>query len=206
MDKTTKPPHGATLLLNLFAGESDFPQIEGDLREEFYQLASQSGPEPARKWYRREAWRNARALIRRPSVINALVGAAFCVAVFRLVTPLFFRWLRFELASAPRTPGLGFLLITLFEIATVLILGAVMSRVLKGRESLLRLTFTLFYLLTTAKFIIFSRIYAVWLSEPWHFAAIHSAMDQLGLLCVVASFWISSLKMERLTGVAGRER
>jgi len=185
MDETIKPPQGATLLLSLFAGESDFPQIEGDLTEEFHQLASQSGPEAARAWYWREAWLNAWALIRRPRLINTLVGAAFCVAVFRLVTPLFLRWLRYELSSAPRTPGLRFLLITLFEIATVLILGAVMSRVLQGRESLLRLTFTLFYLLITAKFIL------------WHFAMGHFAMDQLVLLFVIASFWIGSLMVQR---------
>jgi len=192
MANTTKPPYWATLLLSLFAGESDFPQIEGDLREEFYQLASESGREPARAWYWRQAWRNATTLIRRPSMINTLVGAAFCVAVFRLVTPLVFRWLRFELSSAPRTPGLRFVLITLFEITFVFILGLLISRVLKGRESLLRLTFTLFYLLIPANIILFSRIYAVWLNKPWHFA-----MDQLVLLFVITSFWIGSLMIER---------
>src|SRR6516225_2932147 len=103
-----EPPHGANLLLSLFAGESDFPQIEGDLREEFHQILAASGPDEAKEWYWREAWRSAWALIMRPRVIHTLGSAALCVALFRLVTPFCFRWLRFQLASAPRVPGLRF--------------------------------------------------------------------------------------------------
>ncbi len=183
-----EPPRGAIRLLSLFAGESDLPQIEGDLREEFHQILSQFGPDEARRWYWRQAWRNVWSLIKRPSVINVLGGAALCVAIFRLVIPLLFRWMRFELSSGPRVPALGFVLITFLEIATVVILGGVASRILRGHERLVRLTFTVFYLLTIAQFTFFSGIYAVWLSEPLRFA-----MDQFGLLCVISSFWIGSV-------------
>lgn len=115
MLETLRPPKGASWLLSLFAGEPDFPEVEGDLSEEFQQLALQSGPSAAQQWYWREALRNARAFVIRRGSINALGAGLLSVAIFRLVMPLFSHWLRNELASVPRVPGLGILLITLFE-------------------------------------------------------------------------------------------
>src|SRR2546426_2302648 len=185
-----RPPKGASVLLNLFASEPDFPQVEGDLSEEFQQLALQSGPSAARQWYWREALRNVLAFVTRRESINALGTGLLSLAIFRLVMPLFFHWLRNELASVRRVPGLGSLLMTLFEIGFSFLLGAVMSRMLKGREPLLRLTFTVSYLVSVASFIIRSGMYVWW--TPVQFS-----LNLFGLLCVITSFWIGSLHSER---------
>ncbi len=189
MLETLRPPKGASLLLNLFASEPDFPQVEGDLSEEFQQLALQSGPSAARQWYWREALRNALAFVTRRESINALGAGLLALAIFRLVMPLFSHWLRNELVSVQRVPSLGILLITLFEITSSFLLGAVMSRMLKGREPLLRLTFTVTYLVTVASFIIRSGMYVWW--TPLKFS-----VNLFGLLFVITSFWIGSLCSE----------
>ena len=190
MLETLRPPKGASLLLNLFASEPDFPQVEGDLSEEFQQLALQSGPSAARQWYWREALRNALAFVTRRESINALGAGLLSLAIFRLVMPLFSHWLRDELASVPRVPTLGILLITLFEIALSFLLGAVMSRILGRREPLLRLTFTVSYLVNVSSFILHSGMYLWW-------GPVQFSVNLFGLLCVITSFWIGSLCSER---------
>lgn len=192
MPETPKPPKGASLLLRLFASEPDFPQVEGDLSEEFQQLALQAGPSTARQWYWREAVRNARAFVIRRGSINVLGTAVLSVCIFRLVMPWLVRWLRLELASMARVPGLGFSLITSFEITVSFVLGVVMSRILRRREPLLRLSFTGFYLVNVLYFIFRSRIYEWWLREPVYFYRFN-----FGLLFVITSFWIGSLCSER---------
>lgn len=190
MLETLRPPKGASLLLSLFASETDFLQVEGDLSEEFQQLALQSGRSAARQWYWHEAVRNAFAFVTRRGSINALVSGLLSLGIFRLVMPLFFHWLRNQLVSVPRVPGLRILLITLFEITLAFLLGAVMSRMLKGREPLLRLTFTVSYPVSVVSFIIRSGMYVWW-------TPVQSSLDLFGLLCVITSFWIGSLYSER---------
>src|SRR2546430_3296576 len=185
-----RPPKGASLLLRLFASEPDFPQVEGDLSEEFQELDLQAGPSAARQWYWREALRNAFGFVTRRESINAFGTGLLSLAIFRLVVPLFFHWLRNELASVPRVPGLGILLMTLFEITLSFLLGAVMSRMLKGREPLLRLTFTVSYLVSVASFIFRSGMYLWW-------APVQFGVNLFGFLCVITSFWIGSLCSER---------
>jgi len=184
-------PHNP--LLSLFIGESDFSEIEGDLLEEFNQKLVESGPEHAKEWYRRESFRNVWALATRPRTVHIFGSTALCVAVFRLMTPIVFHWLRFEFATAPPT-GIGFLLITLFEIAAMLLTGGAITRVWKDHGRLVRLTFTCLYLLTVARFVLFSGISGVWLSEPLHFVK-----DQVGLLLVITSFWVGSRVIETFT-------
>ena len=188
MLETVKPPKGASLLLNLFAGEPDFPQVEGDLSEEFHQRVLRSGLNSANLWYWREALRNAQAFLTRRDMINVLGSAALGVALFYLAAPLFSNWLRGKLVSVPRLPGLKFFLLTLFEITFVLTLGAVLSRILRGRVPLLRLTFSVFYLLRLAFFVSTSGYYQLWLQEPARLT-----QDLFGVLCVITSFWIGSL-------------
>lgn len=187
-----RPPEAASFLLRLFAGEPDFPQVEGDLREEFNQVALQSGPNTARQWYWNEALRNMRAFITRRGSINVLGAAAFGIALFSLLAPLYFRWLRYELTSVPRMRGLGFFLMTLSEMAFWLVSGLVLGRVLTGRGPMLRLVFTGFYLLRVTFFILTSGIYTWWLKEP-----IQIGRGLVGLIGVITSFWIGSAWSER---------
>lgn len=190
MLETLRPPKGATLLLNLFANEPDFPQVEGDLSEEFQEVALQSGPSAARQWYWREALRNVRAFVTRRESINALGAALLSLAIFRLAMPSFSRWLRIGLVSAPRLPGLGVLLLTLFGTTLSFLLGAVMSRMLRGREPLLRLGFAVSYLVSVATFVFRSGMYQWWSSSQF-------SLNLFGLLCVITGFWIGSLCSER---------
>jgi hypothetical protein len=185
-------PHNP--LLSLFKGELDFSEIEGDLLEEFNQKLVEAGPEQAKEFYWQESFRNVWALTTRPRNVHLLGSTALCVAIFRLVTPTVFHWLRFELSTSPRVTGLGFLLITLFEIAAMLLMGGALTRVWKDHARLVRLTFTCLYLLTVARFVLFSGIAGVWLSEPLRFV-----MDQVGLLLVVTSFWVGSRVVESFT-------
>ena len=192
MPDSFRPPKGASLILGLFAGEPDFKQVQGDLSEEFYDRALRTGPATARSWYWREALLNAWAFITRPQVINVLGSASLCVALFVLAQPLYFRWLRGELASVPRVPGLRFFLLTSFDIPLCLMLGAVTSRFLRGREPMLRLAFTGFYLARLGSLLYFRQYYTVWLQEPLRFL-----LDNFGLLLLITSFWVGSLWTER---------
>lgn len=187
-----KPPKGASFLLRLFAGEPDFPQVEGDLREEFNQVALNFGPSTARQWYWRESLRNMRVFITRRGSINVLGATAFCIALFTLVAPMYFGWLRQELTSVPRMRGLGFLLMTLSEMAFGLVSGLVLGRILTGRGPMLRLAFTGFYLMRVTFFIFTSGIYTWWLQEP-----VQIARFLFGLVCIITSFWIGSAWSER---------
>ena len=76
MDYVT-PPRGAVGILNFFASEPDFANVVGDLSEEFQQRASAHGHLAAKRWYWREAFRNAmvlgqRELLRTPGKILAV--------------------------------------------------------------------------------------------------------------------------------------
>lgn len=192
MLETLKPPRGASLMLRLFACEPDFPQVEGDLREEFNQVALQSGPNSAEQWYWHQALRNMRVFVTRRGSINVLGATTFCIALFSLLAPLYSRWLRYELISAPRIRGLGFLLMTLSEMAFWLVSGLVLGRILTRRGPLLRLVFTGSYLLRVTFFIFTSGIYTWWLREPVQIARFNFA-----LLGIVASFWIGSCWSQR---------
>src|SRR5262249_24575591 len=107
------PPKLATLLLSLFASEPDFPQIEGDLSEEFHNHLLESGPDVARHSYWREAFRNMWALAKRSSTIKVLAQAALsiCISVFS-VGP-FSHWLN-TLDLGGSAIALTLLLLSLF--------------------------------------------------------------------------------------------
>ena len=71
------PPRGAMAILKFCASEPEFDNVVGDLTEEFQQRASAQGHPAAKRWYWREAFRNAivlgkRELLRTPSKILAL--------------------------------------------------------------------------------------------------------------------------------------
>jgi len=65
----------------------------------------------------------------------------------------------------------------------------VMSRMLNGREALLRLTFTVSYLVIVASFILRSGMYLWW-------GPVQFSVNLFGLLFVITSFWIGSLCSE----------
>jgi hypothetical protein len=150
MPESIPPPQMAALLLSVFASEPDFPQIEGDLREEFHQHRQMNGLRSARRWYWRETFRNVLALIKRPRILQALALAALCVVIIRIAYPPFVIWLRIELRESPLRPVLYVFLLFLFRPCLSLALGILAGHMLRGRERLLVLAFTIFYLLPSS--------------------------------------------------------
>ena len=62
MSELLKPPAVPLAILNFFASQPDFPAVAGDISEEFHQRIQSAGPRAAKRWYWREAFRNAFAL------------------------------------------------------------------------------------------------------------------------------------------------
>jgi len=184
----TKPPRTPALLLSLFSGEPDFRQIEGDLSEEFHSLLLARGPKDARRWYWREVRRNLWVLLKRPSTIQVLAVAALSVFIFKFAAAgPFFRWLQTELYSAPRIPGLRLILMTVFETMVAMLLGGLMSQLLKGREPLLRMAFT-------ACFLLFLLRNHLLISLPFNGRL---ALMYVSPSFILLAFWIGSLLISR---------
>jgi hypothetical protein len=137
----------AALLLSIFASEPDFPQIEGDLREEFHRHIQMNGRRTARRWYWRETFRNVLVFIKRPRILYAIAVAALIVVGYRPASMIFSGWLSAKMHEMPRVPGLHPLLIFLFRTTAFLAIGAMAGHILRGRERMLVIAFTVFYLL-----------------------------------------------------------
>jgi hypothetical protein len=157
MPESVNPPQMAALLLSIFASEPDFPQIEGDLREEFHQHRQMNGLRSARHWYWRETFRNVFVLTKRPRILQALAIAALCIVVPRIAYRPYLTWLSAELREAPRVPGLLFFLLFLYGVCLKLALGILAGHILRGRERILISAFTVFYLLFNV-----NRLFIIW--------------------------------------------
>src|SRR5262245_60397623 len=186
MPESVNPPQMAALLLSIFASEPDFPQIEGDLHEEFHQHMQMNGLRSARRWYWRETFRNVFVLIKRPRILQALAIAALCVVVICIAYRPYLTWLSAELRNAPRVPGLLFFLLFLFRMCLSLALGILAGHILRRRERILISAFAVFYLLLNVKwlFIIWD---ILWEGQmPLH-------LKPVGLIlfwCPIIAFWI----------------
>ena len=157
MPESVNPPQMAALLLSVFASEPDFPQIEGDLREEFHQHRQMNGLRSACRWYWRETFRNVFVLIKRPRILQVLAIAALCIVVPRIAYRPYLTWLSAELREAPRVPGLLFFLLLLYGVCFKLALGILAGHILRGRERILISAFTVFYLFFNVE-----RLFIIW--------------------------------------------
>lgn len=196
MTNSITPPKFATLLLSLFASEPDFPQIEGDLSEEFHNCLLASGPDVARRSYRREAFRNMWALAKRSSTMRVLAVAALsiCISVFS-VGP-FSHWLN-TLDLGGSAFALTLLLLYLFNTTIALVLGILMSLFLRGCERMLRLAFTGFYLL----YFICGYVIIMWplvLNRYFTLNIINLSLELSAFW--MGSVWISRRRLRRLAG------
>src|SRR5262247_779780 len=117
MPESVNPPQMAVLLLSVFASELDFPQIEGDLREEFHQHMRMNGRRTARRWYWRETFRNVFVFIKRPRILQVLAVAALIVVIYRPASMRYDGWLSAKIHEMPSLPGLHPLLIFLFRMS-----------------------------------------------------------------------------------------
>ena len=149
MSELLKPPAVASAILNFFASQPDFPAVAGDISEEFHQRIQSSGPNAAKRWYWREAFRNAFALtwreLRRTPVRTTLVAFG-CFLAVNLATALYLEnryW--FNLPSPTEmvsNQNLIYVLI-LLNFTVSVAMGWIGAKLLPGREWALALTYTL---------------------------------------------------------------
>jgi hypothetical protein len=146
MSELLKPPAVPSAILNFFASQPDFPAVAGDISEEFHQRIQSSGPRAAKRWYWREALRNAFALtwreLRRTPVRTTLLALG-CLLAVNLIVDVY-AILRYyplpviEIFNAPRHRSANYLVNFIASVAV----GWTGGRLLRGREWALALTFT----------------------------------------------------------------
>ncbi|MBZ5676964.1 MAG: hypothetical protein LAP61_22195 [Acidobacteriia bacterium] len=137
MSELLKPPAVPAAILNFFASQPDFPAVAGDISEEFHQRAQKSGAKAAKRWYWREAFRNALALTRRELLQTPARTTLIAVSCFLAVNIVTDWFLMLGLVSG-RSPWDVFATQLLFLLATGLTGGKLLPR----REWALALTFT----------------------------------------------------------------
>ncbi len=147
MPEVPAPPKWILFLLWPFKGESCYPQIEGDLSEEFQERESEHGVAAARRWYCREVYRNLRSLLWRWVTIPVIILPLLCIAfsnslwmtivgsIYNLLPPpshWSFSWILFAVLLNLSIIGLS--------------LGIICSLILRGHERMIRLVFGAYYL------------------------------------------------------------
>ncbi len=145
MPETAAPPRWILFMLWPFNGEPCYPQIEGDLAEEFQLRVVQYGIRSARRWYYAEVVRNAWFLTCRWVMVEIIFLPLLCLLLHiflfsiyrRLWSAVFYSWIHliFDL---------------LLQSLVGLSLGAVFSRLCRGHEKMIRLAFALYYLMIVA--------------------------------------------------------
>ena len=160
MSEIAAAPRWMLLLLWPFKGESCYPQIEGDLSEEFQYRVSKHGMTAARRWYCREVYRNLWSLTWRWATIAVIVLPLLCVALsFTFLRPA--RLILHPLVPIvhlhPPTPGqpiynimriIIYLMIILLQSTIIpgLAFPVVCGALLRGHERMIRLVFTAYCL------------------------------------------------------------
>jgi hypothetical protein len=143
-----RPPRVAVGLVMLFGEPGGAESILGDLLEEFSQMAAQSGPASARRWYWRQAARTALHLLAAgyrsaPWTISAIVVGAFLlrwyvsmltnVSVERAISAVYEKYFGYG-----NDPANGIWLVTrillLYRFFFNVLVGVLVGRVAKGRE------------------------------------------------------------------------
>jgi len=207
MPEIAAAPRWILFLLWPFKGESCYPQIEGDLSEEFQQRVSKHGIADARRWYRREVCRNFWSLTLRWPTIAVIVLPLFFVAL-RDSTPIPFMYLLLPLRpfldpllAAPGT-AMHIMSIIALLLPTTIIPGlafpVVCSALLRGHERIIRLVFTAYFLGLSAMFGINHFNSLIW--ELRIGMGILSPVIVLGLLepvYILPFIWMSSIWVER---------
>jgi len=147
MPEIAAAPIWILLLLWPFQGEPCYPQIEGDLNEEFYGQALEHGIPAARRWYYREICRNLWALTWRWTTILVIVLPVLCDELNKsLLMPLTGSMIR--LLCGPFFPSISWIVFGLLVNLTFvgLFLGVICSEALRGHERLLRIAFAAYSL------------------------------------------------------------
>ena len=147
MSDLLKPPAVPVAILNFFASQPDFPAVAGDISEEFHQRAQSSGADAAKRWFWREAFRNAlaltwRELVRTP-VRTTLIAVGCYLGTYVLID--LYAFLRYyplpalQIFNGPRHWNANLLV----NFIACLGMGWIGGSLVRGREWALAIIFTL---------------------------------------------------------------
>ncbi len=187
MSELLKPPAIPVAILNFFASQPDFPAVAGDISEEFHQRAQNSGANAARRWYWREAFRNAVALTLRElsrTPVRTTLMALSCFFAVSIVTNIELNYLwRLGLMYGPRPWR-----VLTIQLLTLLATGLAGGKVLPGREWALALAFTSICLAVGLRDSLVSRV---------HFSAPQLEFVIVGNVLCLGAFWLGCLWIRR---------
>jgi hypothetical protein len=198
MPELLKPPAISVAMMNFFATQPDFSALAGDMSEEFQQRAVISGVPAAKRWYWREALRNAFALswreLMRTPVRTALMAIA-CILAINAVTGIYvgIRWYFFQETpvdliydQSPRD------VLLLLNFIPPIAIGWLGGSVLRGREWAVALTFTFISVCMGSIALVY-----LWLIREVHFLAPFEYLMIFGNLLRQGSFWLGALWARR---------
>jgi hypothetical protein len=195
MPEITAPPRWILFLLWPFQGEPCYPQIEGDLSEEFQQRELEYGMAAARRWYCREVCRTLWSLTWRWVTIPVIILPLLCIALnYLLMRGLIGSIYRAHLPSS-NWPILWILFASLLNSSIAgLFLGMICSRVLSGHERMVRLVFGAYYL--GLLLIAYPFMSITILSPAPTMTAIGYLLIYLRPICTLICVWIGSIWIE----------
>jgi hypothetical protein len=205
MPETAAPPKWILVLLWPFKGEPCYPQIEGDLEEEFHQRVSDYGRAAACTWYYREVCRNTWSLTWRWATLQAIILPALCLLFLLYALELYhplvgaalkqLKWvfLVSNTASSAVLNSASFLLGLPFRGLVGVTLGIVCSLKLRGHERMLRLALSGYVL----GFIVVSIPYIVGRWVHWPGSVLVRTFSLLNLIWFPLTFSMGSMWIER---------
>lgn len=197
MVESINPPRWILFILWPFKGEFCYPQIVGDLNEEYHQRIAENGRSVARRWYYREVFRNLISMTLRwitiPVIIIPLLWIVLSDSLqFRLfiksIIPYWwgFLWTKFVHLLIASTFGLS--------------LGIICSQILRGHGRMVRVAFGVIYLGYTAYYLpvivylISSNMVPFYKPEMIVSLVEHYILHSL---CTLTFVWIGSIWNER---------
>jgi hypothetical protein len=197
MSETTASPKWILFLLWPFKGEPCYPQIEGDLAEEFQQRTTEYGIRSARLWYYKEICRNLLFLTCRWVTIPVIILPLLCMIIQPFLLNLYSALWGLLIRS------FSWILLffdVLFSSLVGLAFAEILCRFLNRHERMSRLAFGLFSLVFVG----------MW-NEPmalnlWHGMRVPAtAIPQLFIylrpsfmfIWTLICFWIGSVGIER---------
>jgi hypothetical protein len=178
-----EPPRMANRLVNLFATVEEAESLQGDMVEEFSQLASKSGVALARSWYWRQTWKTVAHLVGTAFRMAPWLTAATVIGGFllnRLISGLperaiFAALTRYQVFEHHFSAYMFFATygIVIGHVAASLFIGCDVALAARGREMVATMTLALVYCAMTGAAVLMllatGKTFALWML-PWYVA------------------------------------
>jgi hypothetical protein len=178
-----EPPRMANRFVNLFATVEEAGSLQGDMLEEFSQLASKSGLAFARSWYWRQTWKTIAHLIGTAFLMAPWLTAATVIGGFllnRLVSGLperavFAALTRYQVFDHHFSAYVFFATdgIAIGHVIASMFIGCAVALVARDREMVATMTLALVYCAMTGAAVLMllatGKTLALWML-PWNAA------------------------------------